>query len=65
MSKIKVEGEEHLVRDMGSNAIINTNKLEYDKYIEKAKQKNKINKLEEELGEIKSLLKELIKKGIQ
>lgn len=61
MRKIKVEGEPHLVRDMDSNAIINTNKSEYDRFVEKSKQKNKINKLEEELCEIKSLLKKLLK----
>ncbi len=63
MSKIRVEGETHLVRDTNSNAIINTNQVEYDRYVDKARQKNKINKLEEELTEIKSLLKELLKKG--
>ena len=61
MRKIKVEGEPHLVRDLDSNAIINTNKSEYDKFVEKSRQKNKINKIEEELNEIKSLLKQLLK----
>ena len=61
MRKIKVEGEPNLVRDLDSNAIINTNKNEYDKFVEKSRQKNKINKIEEELNEIKSLLKKLLK----
>jgi hypothetical protein len=61
MRTIKVEGEPNLVRDLDSNAIINTNKNEYDKFVEKSRQKNKINKIEEELNEIKSLLKQLLK----
>jgi hypothetical protein len=61
MRTIKVEGEPNLVRDLDSNAIINTNKSEYDKFVEKSRQKNKINKIEEELNEIKSLLKQLLK----
>jgi hypothetical protein len=63
MNRIKVEGEPYLVRDESSNAIINTNKSEYDRFVEKSRQKNKINKLEGELTEIKSLLKELLEKG--
>ena len=62
-NKLKVEGEPYLVRDVESNAIINTNKSEYDRFVEKSRQKNRINKIEEELTDIKSLLKELLKKS--
>jgi len=65
MSNIRVEGEDYLVRDTTSNAIINTNKSEYDRYVEKARQKNKINKIEEELKDIKFLLNKLLEKGKQ
>ena len=74
MSKIaKVEGYENLVRDLNSNAIVNTNQTEYQAYLSryKAREKNndmlrdtvkEINTLKSELYEIKKLLKEVINK---
>jgi len=72
-SKIKVEGYTALVRDLGSNAIVNTNTTEYSAYIRKYKAREKnndmlrdtvkeINSLKSELFEIKKLLKEVINK---
>ena len=72
-NKIKVEGYTALVRDLGSNAIVNTNTTEYSAYIKKYKMREKnndmlrdtvkeINTLKSELFEIKKLLKEVIKK---
>jgi len=72
-SKIKVEGYTALVRDLGSNAIVNTNTTEYSAYIKKYKMREKnndmlrntvkeINTLKSELFEIKKLLKEVINK---
>ena len=68
---IKVEGNDHLVRDRNTNQIINTNDSEYQQYIARRKQK-KLEKekslsveedlanLKSEMSEIKSLLKELV-----
>ena len=68
---IPVEGNNDLVRDNNTNQIINTNESEYQQYITRRKQK-KLEKeraltveqdlanLKSELGEIKSLLKELV-----
>ena len=68
---IKVEGNDNLVRDRNTNQIINTNESEYQQYIARRKRK-KVEKekalsveedlanLKSEMGEIKSLLKELV-----
>ena len=62
----KVEGHTELRRDTESGAVINNDTTAYQNYIamrnEKLKEKNRIDDLEEEIGEIKSLLKELINK---
>jgi hypothetical protein len=71
--KIKVEGHSSLVRDIRSNAIVNTNKSEYNIYMNRIKLREQqgdqirntikeINILKQELFEIKELLKEVIKK---
>jgi hypothetical protein len=71
--KLKVEGQENLVRDIRTNAIVNTNKGEYDIYMKRKRVREQqgdeirstikeINILKQELFEIKSLLKEVIKK---
>ena len=70
---LKVEGHEHLVRDMGSKAIVNTNRFAYVAAIQRSKnaQKEKdelrdatreINILKSEMHEIKSLLLQLVEK---
>ena len=69
---LKVEGHTHLVRDVNSNAIINTNKSEYQLYMKRIKvwekQSDKlrnavkeINNLKSELRELKNLIKEIVK----
>ena len=69
---IKVEGHTHLVRDVNSNAIINTNKSEYQLYMQRVKVREKqsdklrsavkeLNNLKSELREIKNLIKEIVK----
>ena len=71
--KIKVEGHSSLVRDIRSNAIVNTNKSEFNIYMNRIKSREQqgdqirntikeINILKQELFEIKELLKEVIKK---
>ena len=73
MVRLKVEGYESLVRDVSSNAIVNTNRSEYQLYMARIKSREKqgdeirsavkeINNLKAELREIKSLLQEVIKK---
>ena len=74
MSKfLKVEGHESLVRDVTSNAIVNTSKNEYQLYMNRIRSREQqsdeirntikeINLLKQELFEIKNLLKEVIKK---
>ena len=73
MTKVKVEGHESLVRDVKSNAIINTNVSEYQIYMKRVRAREQqgdeirsavkeINNLKAELREIKSLLQEVIKK---
>lgn len=73
MDKIKVKGHSSLARDIRSNAIVNTNKSEYQLYMNRIKSREQqsdqiretvkeINILKQELFEIKNLLKEVIKK---
>ncbi len=70
---LKVEGHEHLVRDMGSKAIVNTNVFAYRATVERSrnaqKQKDElrdatreINSLKSEMHEIKSLLLQMVDK---
>ena len=62
----KVEGHSDLIRDLETNAVINTNKTAYQDYLkmreEKLKEKQRLDKLENEMGEIKSLLQKLVDK---
>ena len=71
MSYIKVEGYNNLVRDTRSNAIVNSNKSEFQLYMKRHKERNEqgdklrnvckeINTLKAELREIKGLIKELV-----
>jgi hypothetical protein len=73
MSILKVQGYDSLVRDTKSNAIVNTNKSEYKMYMARVTAREEqgdkirsavkeINNLKAELREIKSLLKEVVKK---
>jgi len=69
---LKVQGYNSLVRDVSSNAIVNTNKSEYQIYMARLKTRNEhsdeirnavkeINILKIELREIKKLIKEIVK----
>lgn len=74
MSKFtKVLNHENLVRDINSSAIVNTNVTEFETYIKrKITQKNdrdqirntvrEINKIKQELYEIKNLIKSVLGK---
>tara|TARA_B100000282_G_scaffold89940_1_gene62987 strand:- start:412 stop:645 length:234 start_codon:yes stop_codon:yes gene_type:complete len=70
---LKVEGHEHLIREVGSKAIVNTNRYAYIAAVERSrtaqKQKDElrdatreINTLKSEMHEIKSLLLQLVEK---
>ena len=76
MNLIPVEGQKDLYRDTRTNAIINTNKNDYESYIMRREslqnQKKKIESIEDEivnvkndLDEIKMLLRRLSEKWIQ
>ena len=73
MSYIKVEGHTSLVRDVKSNAIVNTNKSEFQMYMKRRQERNvqgdklrnvckEINNLKSELREIKGLLTKVLDK---
>ena len=71
MSYIPVEGNKHLSRDGRTNAIINTNKNEFESYIKNRERlksntervdslERKVDDLKGDLDEIKSMLKAVI-----
>ena len=70
---LKVDSDTSLVRDVESNAIVNQNKSEYDKFMrlseikykekmEMKKLKDDVNSMKTDLQEIKSLLQSIVKK---
>ncbi len=70
---LKVEGYNNLVRDIQSNAIVNTNRSEFKMYMSRTNQRvdqqdtirnvcREINNLKKELREIKELLLEKVNK---
>ena len=71
MSLVKIDGNNSLIRDTHSKAILNTDKAGLEKYLaerdialkqvqEKNDLKDKVHKLETDMSEIKSLLQELV-----
>ena len=72
MEDLRVEGHSDLIRDPMTNAIINTNRSKYEEYISRRNIKksetqkvqdleNELSCIKDDLNEIKSLLKEIIK----
>lgn len=63
MTLIPVEGDNHLFRDICTNAIVNTNQSEYVSYLARRKiqenEKNKIESIERDLNSIKDDLDEI------
>jgi cell shape-determining protein MreC len=68
---IRIEEEKHLVRDTTNRAILNTDRAGLENYLaqrqlakqkmaEQEEMKNKVNKLEEDITDIKSMLRELV-----
>ena len=71
MARLQVKGYSHLVREVSSGGIVNTNTSEYETYMKRIRMRNEqgdqirnavkeINTLKSELREIKGLIKELI-----
>ena len=69
---IKVEAQDSLVRDISSNAIVNNNKSEYENFLRISEQKYKekkefeklktdVNSMKNDLDEIKSILKSIVR----
>ena len=69
---IKVEAQDSLVRDTSSNAIVNNNKSEYENFLRISEQKYKekkefeklktdVNSMKNDLDEIKSMLKLIVR----
>ena len=72
---IKVEAQDSLVRDISSNAIVNNNKSEYENFLRLSEQKYRekkefeklktdVNLMKNDLDEIKSMLKSIVRDWI-
>jgi wobble nucleotide-excising tRNase len=70
---VKIENADGLVRDLSSGAVINTNRVEYENYLQKRKSSSElkqqikqnsdeIKEIKSEISEIKQLLISLINK---
>ena len=61
---IPVEGHPNLYRDENTGAIVNCDNLSYNHYISSIKKRNnqqlEIEKIKEDINEIKSLLREIL-----
>lgn len=64
---VKIKDESDLVKDKNTGAVLNTNLDSLKAYRAKRKKdlemNNKIEQLENDIGDIKSMLKELLNKG--
>jgi len=62
----KVEGHSDLIRDLKNGAVINNDKTAYQNYMsmksQRLKEKERLDSLENEVSEIKSLLQKLVDK---
>ena len=70
---LKVKSEDSLVRDVDSNAIVNKNKSEFDKFLKLSQKKyeekvkfdnmrSDLDSLKEDMDEIKTLLRNIMNK---
>lgn len=71
MNRLKVKDEPHLLRDVESNGIINTNNVEYHEYARKKRQikileeerlttEARLNKIESEVGDLKQGINQIL-----
>jgi hypothetical protein len=69
---VRIEEDNHLIRDTSNRAILNTDRVGLENYLaqrqlakqriaEQEEMKNKVNKLEEDITDIKDMLRELVK----
>lgn len=70
MKEARIEGHSDLRKNMETGAVVNTDRTAYERYMQSKKQHQKlnttvedINNLKQEISEIKTLLKELLKKN--
>lgn len=67
MNRMKIKNEPSLERDIQTNGIVNTSVDEYARFLEDKEKRNaeeqRLNTLEAELRDIKTLLLELLNKG--
>ena len=65
---IKVEGHPHLYRDEQTGAIVNMNGVDYGNRLKQISssqnKKHELNKMREDIDELKGLLKQLLEKKI-
>lgn len=63
MTYLKVKDNDHLLRDLNSNGIVNTDETEYKNYVNsymrKLSSKAKLEELQKEVDEMKSDVKEI------
>ena len=68
---VHIEEDKHLIRDTSNRAILNTDRVGLENYlaqrqlakqrlVEQEEMKNKVSKLEEDITDIKSMLRELV-----
>jgi cell shape-determining protein MreC len=68
---VRIEDDKHLVRDTTNRAILNTDRAGLENYLaqrqlakqrlaEQEEMKNKVNKLEEDITDIKGMLREIL-----
>jgi hypothetical protein len=68
---VRIEEDKHLIRDTSNRAILNTDRVGLENYLaqrqlakqrlaEQEEMKNKVNKLEEDITDIKGMLRELV-----
>ena len=66
MSELKVKDKDYLVRDTYSGAILNTDTDGFKQYKKmkrfKSNQRDEIERMKQDIEEIKSLLREIVKK---
>lgn len=51
-----------LIRDLNSKAVLSTDKTAFDKYLKQKEEKERINRLERDVNEIKSMLELILSK---
>ena len=65
--RMKVEGHDDLERDLNSGGLVNTNKVAYESFLKRQKEKQseetRLNTIENDISELKELLRELLNRG--